>query len=177
MIEGTEFPLLKDTLRDVWCAPHHIGYSQTGNGRGAGNDVMPATEPAAPGRRSLRMENRAASTGPLAQGGSGGGRTRRVSGSPGVPLDERGSWQQTAPTDDGSGSTSDLAIKKKKASPFATGTRSRKRSIVFSDNRRRSRTLWFHRLHTRIFQFVALEKFSPRPTSTWLAPAMTWQRI
>jgi hypothetical protein len=122
MIEGTD-PVLKDTYVMFGAHLDHIGYSQTGTGRGAGTDGCR--------RRSPVAQAAVVASGKTVQrpaaGGQGGGQAARgaAPAAPAVPLDQRDLVSNGA-DDDGSGSTAELAI----AKAFATGPKP-KRSIVF----------------------------------------------
>jgi hypothetical protein len=127
MIEGTD-PALKDTYVMFGAHLDHIGYSQTGTGRGGGTDACR--------RRSPEAQAAVTAAGKVVQranaGGAGGGAGRGGRGAAPaaapvntVPLDERDLVSNGA-DDDGSGSTAELAV----AKAFATGPKP-KRSIVF----------------------------------------------
>jgi hypothetical protein len=125
MIEGTD-PVLKDTYVMFGAHLDHIGYSQTGNGRGGGTDGCR--------RRSPVAQAAVVAAGKTVQrpaaGGQGGAQAARGAAAaapavPAVPLDQRDLVSNGA-DDDGSGSTAELAI----AKAFATGPKP-KRSIVF----------------------------------------------
>jgi len=125
MVEGSD-PALKDTYILVGAHLDHIGYSQTGAGRGGATDGCR--------RRSPEAQAAVTATGkvvqrPTQRGGQGGGQGAAGGrGGPAVravPIDQRDLVSNGA-DDDGSGSTSVLAI----AKAFATGPKP-KRSIVF----------------------------------------------
>jgi hypothetical protein len=125
MIEGTD-PVLKDTYVMFGAHLDHIGYSQTGTGRGGGTDGCR--------RRSPVAQAAVVAAGKTVQrpaaGGQGGAQAARGAAAatpavPAVPLDQRDLVSNGA-DDDGSGSTAELAI----AKAFATGPKP-KRSIVF----------------------------------------------
>jgi Zn-dependent M28 family amino/carboxypeptidase len=103
----------------------HIGYSQTGTGRGAGTDGCR--------RRSPAAQEAVVAAGKTVQRPSAGGQgpaqaargaAQAAAAVPAVPLDQRDLVSNGA-DDDGSGSTAELAI----AKAFATGPKP-KRSIV-----------------------------------------------
>lgn len=121
MVEGTD-RVLKDTYVLFGAHLDHIGYSQTGTGRGAGSDGCR--------RRSPQAQAAVVAAGKVVQRGAAGGRGNAPAGrggaaAPAIPLDQRDLVNNGA-DDDGSGSTSVLAI----AKAFATGPKP-KRSIVF----------------------------------------------
>ena len=122
MIEGTD-PVLKDTYVMFGAHLDHIGYSQTGTGRGGGTDGCRRRSPAAQaavtaaGKVVQRQAARRPGGAPAARGAA--------QQAPAVPLDQRDLVSNGA-DDDGSGSTAELAI----AKAFATGPKP-KRSIVF----------------------------------------------
>jgi hypothetical protein len=124
MIEGTD-PVLKDTYVMFGAHLDHIGYSQTGTGRGAGTDGCR--------RRSPAAQEAVVAAGKTVQRPSAGGQgpaqaargaAQAAAAVPAVPLDQRDLVSNGA-DDDGSGSTAELAI----AKAFATGPKP-KRSIV-----------------------------------------------
>jgi Peptidase family M28 len=127
MIPGTD-ARLKDTYVLFGAHLDHIGYSQTGNGRGPapngcrqrGPEALAALEkagktPQNPGRRG----------GGGGGGGRGGAGVNAAPAPPPLPFDQRDIINNGA-DDDGSGSTSELGI----AKAFATGPKP-KRSVVF----------------------------------------------
>jgi Peptidase family M28 len=127
IIEGTD-PVLKDTYVMFGAHLDHIGYSQTGAGS--------AGSPGACRRRSPEAQAAVTAAGKVVQRpaqGGGGGRGNAGAGGGGgdrggnaaLPLDQRDLVNNGA-DDDGSGSTSELAI----AKAFATGPKP-KRSIIF----------------------------------------------
>jgi hypothetical protein len=170
MIEGSD-PKLKDTYIMIGAHLDHIGYSQTGGGRGAApngcrrrSEVSAAAvvkagkvvqnpvaargggagrgAAAAPGAPTLTVTGAAgaAAAGAAAAGAAGqaqaaagggrgaaggGGRGGAAAGTPTLPLEQR-DFISNGADDDGSGSTSMLAV----AKAFATGPKP-KRSIVF----------------------------------------------
>jgi Peptidase family M28 len=127
MIEGTD-PVLKDTYVMFGAHLDHIGYSQTGTSRGGDTTGCRRRSPeaqaavVAAGKKVQRV------TAPGGGGGGGfgggGGRGGASAANP-VPFDQRDIISNGA-DDDGSGSTSELAI----AKAFATGPKP-KRSIIF----------------------------------------------
>ena len=121
MIEGTD-PVLKDTYVMFGAHLDHIGYSQTGNGRGGGTEGCRRRSPVAQAAvvAAGKKVQRPTAGGQGGQAGRGAAQT-----DPAVPLDERDLVSNGA-DDDGSGSTAELAI----AKAFATGPKP-KRSIVF----------------------------------------------
>jgi hypothetical protein len=124
MIEGTD-PVLKDTYVMFGAHLDHIGYSQTGTGRGGGTDGCRRRSPVA--QASVVAAGKTVQR--PAAGGQAGGQAARgaapAAAAPAVPLDQRDLVSNGA-DDDGSGSTAELAI----AKAFATGPKP-KRSIVF----------------------------------------------
>jgi len=125
MIEGTD-PILKDTYVMFGAHLDHIGYSQTGTGRGGGTDGCRRRSPAAQAAVVAAGKEVQRPT----AGGQGGGQAARGAAQPAqtaaaLPLDQRDLVSNGA-DDDGSGSTAELAI----AKAFATGPKP-KRSIVF----------------------------------------------
>src|SRR6185295_6249589 len=129
----------KDTYVMFGAHLDHVGYSQTGAGRGGGTDACRRRSPVsqaavvAAGKVVQRATGGAGGAG--APGGNAGAGAGRGGGgaaargaapaAPPVPLDERDLVSNGA-DDDGSGSTAELAI----AKAFATGPKP-KRSIVF----------------------------------------------
>jgi hypothetical protein len=151
MIEGTD-PALKDTYVMFGAHLDHIGYSQTGTGRGAGIDGCR--------RRSPVAQAAVVAAGKIVQrpaaGGQGGAQAARGAAQaapavPAVPLDQRDLVSNGA-DDDGSGSTSELAI----AKAFATGPKP-KRSIVFMWHTGEEAGLYGSRYNAD-FPIVPLEK-------------------
>jgi hypothetical protein len=127
MIEGTD-PALKDTYVMFGAHLDHIGYSQTGNGRGGGTEGCRRRSPVAQAAvvAAGKTVQRPTGGGQGAQGGQAGrGAAPAAPAAPAVALDERDLVSNGA-DDDGSGSTAELAI----AKAFATGPKP-KRSIVF----------------------------------------------
>jgi len=122
MIEGTD-PALKDTYVMFGAHLDHVGYSQTGTGRGGGTDACRRRSPVAQAAvvAAGKVVQRPAAGGGGAQGGGGRG---GAPAAPAVPLDQRDLVSNGA-DDDGSGSTAELAI----AKAFATGPKP-KRSVV-----------------------------------------------
>jgi hypothetical protein len=147
MIEGTD-PMLKDTYVMFGAHLDHIGYSQTGSGRGAGNDGCRRRSPAAQAAvvaAGKTVQRPAAGLGgaPAARGAAPAAST--------VPLDLRDLVSNGA-DDDGSGSTAELAI----AKAFATGPKP-KRSIVFMWHTGEEAGLYGSRYNAD-FPIVPLEK-------------------
>ena len=125
VIEGTD-PVLKDTYVMFGAHLDHIGYSQTGTGRGGGTDGCRRRSPVAQAAvvaagKTVQRPNAGGQGGP--QGARGA--APAAPAVPAIPLDERDLVSNGA-DDDGSGSTAELAI----AKAFATGPKP-KRSIVF----------------------------------------------
>jgi len=123
MVEGTD-RVLKDTYVLFGAHLDHIGYSQTGTGRGAGTDGCR--------RRSPEAQAAVVAAGKVVQRGAGAGRGNAPpagrgggAAAPALPIDQRDLVSNGA-DDDGSGSTSVLAI----AKAFATGPKP-KRSVIF----------------------------------------------
>ncbi|HLQ76858.1 MAG TPA: M28 family peptidase [Terriglobia bacterium] len=125
LIEGTD-PVLKNTYVMFGAHLDHIGYSQTGAGRGGGTDACrrrsPDAQAAVTAAGKVVQRPAAAGAGGQAAGGRGG---QGGAAAPAVPLDQRDLVNNGA-DDDGSGSTAELAI----AKAFATGPKP-KRSLVF----------------------------------------------
>jgi Peptidase family M28 len=132
MVQGTD-PKLKDTYVLFGAHLDHIGYSQTGNGRGPapngcrqrGPEALAALEQA-----GKTPQNPGRGFGGAAGRGAAGRGGARVGGAQApapelVPFDQRDIIYNGA-DDDGSGSTSELGI----AKAFATGPKP-KRSVVF----------------------------------------------
>jgi hypothetical protein len=151
MIEGTD-PALKETYVMFGAHLDHIGYSQTGTGRGAGPDGCR--------RRSPAAQDAVVAAGKTVQrptaGGQGGAQGARGAAPaaptvPAIPLDERDLVSNGA-DDDGSGSTAELAI----AKAFATGPKP-KRSIVFMWHTGEEAGLYGSRYNAD-FPIVPLEK-------------------
>jgi Peptidase family M28 len=132
MVEGTD-PALKDTYVLVGAHLDHVGYSQTGGGRGSGTDACRRRGPAAQAAvvaagKVVQRPTPARGAGGGAGGGGGrgdGAPAGRGAAVPAVPLDQRDLVSNGA-DDDGSGSASALAV----AKAFATGPKP-KRSVVF----------------------------------------------
>jgi hypothetical protein len=132
MVEGTD-PALKDTYVLVGAHLDHVGYSQTGGGRGSGTDACRRRSPAAQAAvvaagKVVQRPTPARGGGGGAGGGGGrgdGAQAGRGSAPPALPLDQRDLVSNGA-DDDGSGSASELAV----AKAFATGPKP-KRSVVF----------------------------------------------
>jgi hypothetical protein len=125
LVEGTD-PNLKNTYVMLGAHLDHVGYSQNGEGQGGGNCRQRGTAALA----ALREAGRTPQNAPRGRGGQGGGGGAGAGGGRGPapapePLDKRDVIYNGA-DDDGSGSTSVLAI----AKAFATGPKP-KRSIVF----------------------------------------------
>ena len=131
MVEGTD-PALKGTYVLVGAHLDHVGYSQTGGGRGSGTDACRRRSPEAQAAvvaagRVVQRPTRGAAGGrgdgaavQAAQAGRGAGPA-----APAIPVDQRDLVSNGA-DDDASGSTSVLAV----AKAFATGPKP-KRSVVF----------------------------------------------
>jgi len=159
IIEGTD-PVLKDTYVMFGAHLDHVGYSQTGAGRGSGTDACRRRSPAAQaavtaaGKTVLRP-----TAAPQAGAGGGGGGANRGGGggnrggaaTPAVPLDQRDLVSNGA-DDDGSGSTAELAI----AKAFATGPKP-KRSLIFMWHTGEEAGLYGSRYNAD-FPIVPLEK-------------------
>ena len=133
MVEGTD-PALKNTYVLVGAHLDHVGYSQTGAGRGSGTDACRRRSPAA--QAAIVAAGKVVQRPTLARGAGGGGAAGRGGGgdnagrgtgpaASAVPLDQRDLVSNGA-DDDGSGSASMLAV----AKAFATGPKP-KRSVVF----------------------------------------------
>src|SRR5262245_39184299 len=124
MVPGTD-PVLKDTYIMFGSHRDHIGYSQTGNGRGG--------DPSGCRRRSPEAQTAVIAAGktvqrpsePAAGGARGGGARGGAPAANPVPFDQRDIINNGA-DDDGSGSASLMGV----AKAFATGPKP-KRSIVF----------------------------------------------
>ena len=124
MIEGSD-PVLKDTYVMFGAHLDHIGYSQTGGGRGG--------DPSGCRRRSPEAQTAVTAAGKVVQrpptpaagaAAAGGGRGAAPAPNP-LPIDQRDVINNGA-DDDGSGSTALLGV----AKAFATGPKP-KRSVVF----------------------------------------------
>lgn len=126
VIEGTD-PVLKDTYVMLGAHLDHIGYSQTGTGRGGGTDACRRRSPAAQAAvvAAGKVVQRPSAGQGAGQGGGQAGGRGAVQPGPAIPLDERHLVSNGA-DDDGSGSTAELAM----AKAFAIGPKP-KRSIVF----------------------------------------------
>jgi hypothetical protein len=135
MVEGTD-PVLKDTYVLVGAHLDHVGYSQTGAGRGSGTDACRRRSPTAQAAvvaagKVVQRPTPARGGGGVGGGGGGGGRGdgpqagRGGAATPPLPIDQRDLVSNGA-DDDGSGSASVLAV----AKAFATGPKPR-RSVVF----------------------------------------------
>jgi hypothetical protein len=124
MVEGTD-PALKDTYVLVGAHLDHVGYSQTGTGRGSGTDGCRRRSPTA--QAAVVAAGRVVQRATPARGGGGGGgqAARGAPAVPALPLDQRDLVSNGA-DDDGSGSASVLGV----AKAFATGPKPR-RSVVF----------------------------------------------
>jgi hypothetical protein len=126
MVEGTD-PTLKSTYVLLGAHLDHVGYSQTGTGRGAGTDACRRRSPTA--QAAVAAAGRVVQRPPAARGGGGGGGVpqagRGGTATPALPLDQRDLVSNGA-DDDGSGSASILGV----AKAFATGPKP-KRSVVF----------------------------------------------
>src|SRR5688572_14038041 len=119
MVEGTD-PVLKDTYVLIGAHLDHVGYSQTGAGRGGGTDSCR--------RRSPAAQAAVVAAGRVVQAparGGGGGQGARGPAAPVVPVDQRDLVSNGA-DDDASGSSSVMGV----AKAFATGPKP-KRSVVF----------------------------------------------
>jgi hypothetical protein len=128
MIPGSD-PVLKDTFVMFGSHLDHIGYSQTGGGRGADSTGCRRRSPEAQAAvvAAGKVVQRPTSAAGAAGGGggfAGGGRGNAPAVNP-MPFDERDIISNGA-DDDGSGSVSQMAI----AKAFATGPKP-KRSILF----------------------------------------------
>jgi hypothetical protein len=120
VIEGSD-PVLKDTYVAYGAHLDHVGYSQTGAGRGGSNDACRRRSPEA--QAAVTAAGRVVQR-PPARGG-GGAAAPPAPAAPTVPIDQRDVVSNGA-DDDASGSTSILAI----AKAFATGPKPR-RSVLF----------------------------------------------
>jgi Zn-dependent M28 family amino/carboxypeptidase len=138
MLEGSD-PKLKDTYVMIGAHLDHIGYSQTGGGnppsptgcRRRSPVAVDALEKAGKKPQNPQSLDSAAAAAAAAgragaggRGGAGGG-GRGAAAAPPLPFDQR-DFISNGADDDGSGSTSELAV----AKAFAMGPRP-KRSIVF----------------------------------------------
>ena len=119
LIEGTD-PVLKSTYVMFGAHLDHVGYSQTGAGRGGSTDGCRRRSPVA--QAAVVASGKAVQRPSNAAPGGNRGAAAQV---PVVPLDQRDLVSNGA-DDDGSGSTAELAI----AKAFATGPKP-KRSVVF----------------------------------------------
>jgi hypothetical protein len=126
LVEGTD-PVLKNTYVLFGAHLDHVGYSQTGAGRGGATNACRQRSPAAQaavvaaGKTVQRPTNRGG-------GGQGAGQAPAVPAAaapPTLPIDQRDLVSNGA-DDDGSGSASILGL----AKAFATGPKP-KRSVVF----------------------------------------------
>jgi hypothetical protein len=135
LVEGTD-PALKDTYILIGAHLDHVGYSQTGGGRGSGTNACRQRSAAAQaavvaaGRTVQRPTPARGARGEAAGRGAGGApaapaATPAVPPAPPVPVDQRDLVSNGA-DDDASGSTAILGV----AKAFATGPKP-KRSIVF----------------------------------------------
>jgi hypothetical protein len=125
MVEGTD-PALKGTYVLFGAHLDHVGYSQTGGGRGSGTDGCRRRSPAA--QAAVVAAGKVVQRPTPARGGGGGGGNqagRGAAAAPALPLDQRDLVSNGA-DDDGSGSASLLGV----AKAFATGPKPR-RSVVF----------------------------------------------
>jgi len=121
MVEGTD-PVLKSTYVLVGAHLDHVGYSQTGAGRGSGTDACRRRSPVA--QAAVVAAGKVVQR-PAGRGAAAGGGARGAATAPALPLDQRDLVSNGA-DDDGSGSASVLAV----AKAFATGPKP-KRSMVF----------------------------------------------
>ena len=145
IVEGTD-PALKDTYVLFGAHLDHIGYSQNGTDPGASTNACRRRSPAAQAAvvaagKTVQRPTRGG--GPQAGGGRGA--------APAVPVDQRDLVDNGA-DDDGSGSTSVLAI----AKAFAAGPKP-KRSVVFVWHAGEERGLYGSRYNAD-FPIVPLEK-------------------
>ena len=147
IIEGTD-PVLKDTYVMFGAHLDHVGYSQTGAGRGGGTDACRRRSPAA--QAAVVAAGKTVQR-PTAVGQGGAGARAAAPQVPAVPLDQRDLVSNGA-DDDGSGSTAELAI----AKAFATGPKP-KRSIVFMWHTGEEAGLYGSRYNAD-FPIVPLEK-------------------
>ncbi len=161
IIEGTD-PVLKDTYVMFGAHLDHVGYSQTGTGRGGGTDACRRRSPAAQAAVTAagKVVQRAGGQGGQGGGGGiavaggggrGGGNRGGAPAAPAIPLDERDLVSNGA-DDDGSGSTAELAV----AKAFATGPKP-KRSVVFMWHTGEEAGLYGSRYNAD-FPIVPLEK-------------------
>jgi hypothetical protein len=136
MVEGTD-PVLKNTYVMFGAHLDHIGYSQTGGGRGAApngcrrrSDVSAAAVVAAGKVVQNPVVARAGGAGRgagAAGGGAGAGGARGAApAAPLLPFEQR-DFISNGADDDGSGSTTELAV----AKAFANSPTKPKRSVVF----------------------------------------------
>jgi hypothetical protein len=125
MVEGTD-PALKSTYVLFGAHLDHVGYSQSGTGRGGGTNACRQRSPAAQAAVVAAGKTVQRPTGRGGGGQAGGGRGAAPAAPAAVvPVDERDLVSNGA-DDDGSGSASVLAI----AKAFAAGPKP-KRSVVF----------------------------------------------
>ena len=125
MVEGTD-PVLKGTYLTVGAHLDHVGYSQTGGGRGSGTDACRRRSPAA--QAAVVAAGKVVQRPPARGGGAGaggGGAAQGRGAGPAIPIEQRDLVSNGA-DDDASGSTAVLAV----AKAFATGPKP-KRSVVF----------------------------------------------
>jgi hypothetical protein len=135
MVEGSD-PVLKDTYVLIGAHLDHVGYSQTGGGRGSGTNACRQRSPAA--QAAVVAAGRTVQRPTPARGGRGDAPAAArglgpaappaapaAPAAPAVPLDQRDLISNGA-DDDGSGSTAILGI----AKAFAAGPKP-KRSVVF----------------------------------------------
>ena len=131
MVEGTD-ATLKNTYVLFGAHLDHVGYSQTGTGRGGATNACRQRSPSAQAAvvAAGKVVQRPTPARGGGGGGGGGGRGNNPAApaapaAPAVPFDQRDLVSNGA-DDDGSGSTSILGI----AKAFATGPKP-KRSVVF----------------------------------------------
>jgi hypothetical protein len=122
LVEGTD-PTLKDTYILVGAHLDHVGYSQTGAGRGSATDACRRRGPAA--QAAVTAAGRTVQRPTAARGQGAPANAARGAAPPQAPFDERDVISNGA-DDDASGSTTLLAV----ARAFATGPMP-KRSLVF----------------------------------------------
>jgi len=149
MIEGSD-PVLKDTYVMYGAHLDHVGYSQTGGGRGG--------DPSSCRRRSSDAQAAVVAAGKVVQrptvlaGAAGAPGARGAAPVPNpVPFDERDVINNGA-DDDGSGSVAQMAV----AKAFATGPKP-KRSVIFVWHSGEEAGLYGSRYYAD-FPFVAIDK-------------------
>jgi hypothetical protein len=124
VVPGTD-PVLKDTYVMFGAHLDHIGYSQTGNGRGSDPSGCRRRSPEAQAAVTAAGKTVQRPADPAGGGARGGGARGGAPAANPVPFDQRDIINNGA-DDDGSGSASLMGV----AKAFATGPKP-KRSIVF----------------------------------------------